>query len=138
MTSNSLPDTGNVLVKHIQQVCDCIDSATHKLHNLHCELNVKAILLRQGGFTSLDCSSYRDGLGCRLPPFQWQERHSHARNNIWALGLLNFESKFHCNTGYPVMHGVFVLLLYLSHSDAVFSSRFFQDFKIFNPARNEF
>ncbi len=54
---------------------------------------------------------------------------------LWTLRLRNIESKFNCNTQYPVMHGVFVLLLYLSHSDAVFSFQFLQDFKIFNPAR---
>ena len=53
MTNNSLPDTGNGLVEHVQQVCDCIDNATHELHNLHRELDVKAILFRQSGITSL-------------------------------------------------------------------------------------
>lgn len=53
MTNNSLPGTGNGLVEHVQQVCDCIDNATHKLHNLHRELDVKAILLSQSGITSL-------------------------------------------------------------------------------------
>lgn len=58
------------------------------------------------------------------------------REIIFGLSAFhNVESKFHCNTLYPVMHGVFVLLLYLSHSEAVFSSRILQNFKIFNPAR---